>query len=305
MNKFSFPIRVALLCLLASLVVQTVASAGGSIENHQITSQILADAGELADRNITVYLPEGYDISNQAYPVLYLLHGAWGFGGNIGVFFGEPYHQVGGRNTNVNIDSMVDRLIENGDIKPMIVVMPTVSVKKLAWDNWLRVYEYMADYIAQEVVPFIDTQYRTISKRQGRVIAGHSDGGTGASTVAFSYPELFSLVGFYAGEFVDNVGNLLDVHNQLVHPLAFWTYLGTNDTMFASYTPNAIKILEERKIPHVYVEDDGDHFNRIAQKLEESLLFFSERLSPPVTSVTSQGKLKTQWGSIKHAGKNP
>ena len=294
-----FHVLVVIFGILAVLIVQPVALAGGRVENQQITSQILANAGESAERKIAVYLPEGYDTSSQAYPILYLLHGAWGLGGNTSVFFGEPYHQVGGRNTNVNIDSMVDRLAENGDIQPLIVVMPNVAVRSYGWGNWIAVTEHIVDYMALEVVPFIDTQYRTISTRQGRAVAGHSNGGTGASSAAFTYPELFSLVGFYAGEFVDNVGDLLGAHNQLVHPLEFWTYLGTSDRMMGSYTTNATRILEEWGIPNVYIRDIGDHFNRIAERLEESIVHFSGKLSPPVTYVAGQGKLLETWGNIK------
>ena len=152
MKRYCFPVLTILLCLTAVFIFQTAASAGGRVENHQITSQILANAGESAERNIVVYLPEGYDTLSQAYPVMYLLHGAWGLGGNTSVFFGEPYHQVGGRNTNVNIDSMVDRLIENGYIQPLIIVMPNVSVKRFDNSYWIEPTEYIVDYLAQEVV---------------------------------------------------------------------------------------------------------------------------------------------------------
>jgi hypothetical protein len=49
------------------------------------------------------------------------------------------------------------------------------------------------------------------------------------------------------------------------------------------------------------VEDDGDHFNRIAQRLEESIVFFSEHFGRGVVAVQPRGKLATTWGEMKHS----
>ena len=77
--KTRFFLSISLWLLCASMI-QPVAFAAGRVEYQQITSKILADAGRVAERELSVYLPEEYDTSGLAYPVLYLLHGGWWFG---------------------------------------------------------------------------------------------------------------------------------------------------------------------------------------------------------------------------------
>ena len=66
------------ICLLTILVIQPDAFGGGRVEHHNIRSEVMAAVGDIPERELSVYLPEGYDISGGAYPVLYLLHGGWG-----------------------------------------------------------------------------------------------------------------------------------------------------------------------------------------------------------------------------------
>ena len=54
---------------LITLLLQSVAFAGGRFEHLQITSKILADAGQPADREVSIYIPEEYDASELAYPL--------------------------------------------------------------------------------------------------------------------------------------------------------------------------------------------------------------------------------------------
>lgn len=58
---------------LIALAVQRLAFAGGRVEHHRITSKILAEAGEVAERELSVYLPEEYETSKLTYPVFYLI----------------------------------------------------------------------------------------------------------------------------------------------------------------------------------------------------------------------------------------
>ena len=70
-------VLINVLWAIASMV-QPNALAKGRVEYHQIRSDFMAAVGDIAERGLSVYLPEEYDTSELAYPVLYLLHGAWG-----------------------------------------------------------------------------------------------------------------------------------------------------------------------------------------------------------------------------------
>lgn len=124
------------------------------------------------DWNYSVYLPDGYAKGGQNYPVLYLLHG-----------YAEDEDEwvVKGKVTN-----LMDRLIASGAIPPSLVVMPS------AGDSWyINSREKMETAFVQDLIPDVDRRFRTIARRNGRVIAGESMGGYGALRFVLKYPELF------------------------------------------------------------------------------------------------------------------
>lgn len=123
----------------------------------------------------SVYLPPDYYTSNRRYPVTYLLHG---LGDNE-----TSWIQFGA------VDHIMDEGIRSGDIPAMIIVMPDAGATWYMNDyqNKLR-YE---DMFVQELVPFIDSTYRTRAKRDFRAISGLSMGGHGALLLAMHHPDLF------------------------------------------------------------------------------------------------------------------
>ena len=137
--------------------------------------------GDSADRQASIYLPPGYDVGKDRYPVLYLLHG---YTGTDRGWMNPSY---------VGLPEMMDRLIGRHTIQPMIVVMPN-SFNRFAGSfyanselsgNW-------EDLIVDDLVSYIDAHYRTLANRNGRGVAGHSMGGYGALRIAMQHPEVFS-----------------------------------------------------------------------------------------------------------------
>jgi len=120
-----------------------------------------------------VYLPTGYESNVRVrYPVLYLLHG-----------------NAGARNDWVvkgNMQRTVDALIEKGDIPPAIVVMPDAGT---SW--FVDLKEKMETAFMEDLVPHVEKSYRTLTTRDGRLVAGLSMGGYGALRFALKYPEKF------------------------------------------------------------------------------------------------------------------
>ena len=134
------------------------------------------------DRNasFSIYLPPGYTgtgASGTRYPVVYSLHG-------IG---GVPSQRA------AMAAPTLDSLVNAQEVPPMIWVFPdgqTNSFYGDAFDGHKQVYSN----IINEVVPYVDANYRTIADRDHRAMEGFSMGGYGAAMLTAKHPELFSAV---------------------------------------------------------------------------------------------------------------
>lgn len=146
---------------------------GSALENNHVADPV--------ERDVSVYLPPGYASRVVRYPVVYLLHG---YTGTDRGWMNPDY---------VGLPEMMDRLIEHHVIEPMIIVMPncfnrfggsmyTNSVLSGDWE----------DFIARDLVGYIDAHYRTVANMNGRGIAGHSMGGYGALRIGMDHPEIFA-----------------------------------------------------------------------------------------------------------------
>ncbi len=133
---------------------------------------------EPAEQAIEVYLPPSYANSQLHYPVVYFLPG---FGSN-----------SDGNNNFFPVDEIAT-LMANKQISEMILVVPNGAnilhgsfyVNSPVTGNW-------EDFIVNDVIKYVDSQYRTIPKPEGRAIGGHSMGGFGAFNLAMHHPDIFS-----------------------------------------------------------------------------------------------------------------
>ncbi len=142
-------------------------------------------------RDVLVYVPDSYRKSQKKYPVVYLIAGFTGFGAmNMNV---SAYSE--------NIQQRLDRLIRTKKIKEMIVVMPDCFTKYggSQYVNSTATGRY-EDYLIKEIVPFIDSNFRTIPKAASRSIIGKSSGGYGAMWLAMRYPKVFALMVTHSGD---------------------------------------------------------------------------------------------------------
>lgn len=145
--------------------------AGKVIEQQTVRSTIL-------EKNVryTIYLPADYGTSERSYPVVYLLHGYTD--DNTGwLQFGE-------------INRLADKAIAEGNIPPMIIVMPNGDS---SW--YINSYdgkEKYEDFFVNEFIPSIEKTYRIKADRRYRGIAGLSMGGYGTMIYLLKHPDLFS-----------------------------------------------------------------------------------------------------------------
>jgi enterochelin esterase-like enzyme len=140
--------------------------------------------GDDAVRDVSVYLPPSYaQESRRRYPVVYLLHG----------FTDSDERWFGLRGQHfVNVPTAMDAAWRNGS-NEMIIVMPNAFTRffgsmysnSVATGNWEA-------YVAEDLVAYIDTHYRTLAHRESRGLAGHSMGGYGALRIGMKYPQVFS-----------------------------------------------------------------------------------------------------------------
>ena len=215
-----------------------------------------------------VLLPAGYDSSVRRYPVLYLLHG-----------IGDHY-DTWVKNTN---------LVEYARPYQLIIVMPEGD--KAWYVNGTGPNSRWEDYIMKEVMPYVDSHYRTLQQVGMRATAGLSMGGYGALMLGLRHRELFSFAASMSGALAvtdwtpENMGpdmpewirqsivaafgpagspqrkeyDLKQLINAPVAELPF-IYLdcGTEDHLLQQ-SRDFSRLLQEKKIPHEYRERPGIH----------------------------------------------
>lgn len=158
--------------------------AGKVLEDEVIKSSILGK-----NVNYTVYLPWDYDISQRAYPVVYLLHGFTD--DNTGwLQFGE-------------INRYADKAIADGTIPPMTIIMPNADS---SW--YVNSYdgkENYEDFFIKEFMPYVEKKFRIKAEKRYRGVAGLSMGGYGTLIYALKHPDLFAAAApLSAGVFADD-----------------------------------------------------------------------------------------------------
>lgn len=158
-----------------------------------IDSDILArnPLGDPARRRVGIYLPPGYERGTRRYPVTYVLVG---FNSRGTMLMNEAAWDE-------NIAQRMDRLIASGAVQPMILVMPD-CLTRYGGSQYLNSsatgqYE---DHLLQELLPFIDRNYRTIAQREYRAVVGKSSGGYGAVMLAMRHPQVFGLAASHSGD---------------------------------------------------------------------------------------------------------
>lgn len=164
---------------------QAQANSSSTIERIRMDSKLLGK-----EMHASVYLPPGYS-SDAQYPVLYLFHG---YGGSYGDY--AAY---------LNLQAVMDRLIQDGQIDPLIIVEPeygnSFGVNSKPDEGQdpggvsIGPYE---DYLMQEIIPYIDTHYSTRTARAGRYIGGISMGGYASLYLGLNHPDRFSRIGAHS-----------------------------------------------------------------------------------------------------------
>lgn len=134
--------------------------------------------GDAVDRDVFVFLPPGYaKEASRRYPVVYALHGY-----SIGA---EQWSR------EIHVPQTIEGAFAQG-AKEMIVVLPdSKTVHNGSMYSSSVTTGNFEQFIAHDVVAYIDAHYRTIPDRLSRGLAGHSMGGYGAIRIGMKHAEVF------------------------------------------------------------------------------------------------------------------
>jgi len=133
-----------------------------------------------------IYVPAEYERKPDArYQVVYWLHGLGGGQGGI-----------------PRLVQRFDAAIEAGQAPPMFVVFVN-GVRESFYCDSADGTMPVETVTIKDLIPHIDSTYRTIATREGRIIEGFSMGGFGAAHLGFKYPELFGAVSIVDGALAD------------------------------------------------------------------------------------------------------
>lgn len=138
-------------------------------------------------RRAFVYTPPGYGKNvSEKYPVLYLQHG-WG-------------EDETGWSNQGHANLIMDNLIAEGKIKPFIIVMTYGMTNQLKWGH---LKEFKIDtfqtVLTDELIPYIDSHFKTIADKAHRAMAGLSMGGMETHMITLNKPDVFSYYALLSG----------------------------------------------------------------------------------------------------------
>ncbi|MBL4561452.1 MAG: esterase [Labilibaculum sp.] len=236
------------------------------------------------NRRMTIYTPPGYEANTESYPVLYLLHGS---GGDE-----EAWITLG------CVSRIMDNLIAEGKVEPMIVVMPNGNASKeaapgetpenLSYTPMMShelpgftdgIYELSF----HEIIHFIEKYYRVKSEKNTRAIAGLSMGGFHSLYISANNPELFDYIGLFSPA-IKFPGIKSAIYNDLDTKLfllkeneyeLYWIGCGNKDFLFND-VKKYLNRLDSLGLSYTYDESTRGHIwsNWRAYLLEFAPLLF-------------------------------
>jgi enterochelin esterase-like enzyme len=236
-------------------------------------------------RRMHVYTPPGYESNTTRYPVFYLLHGA----GDVD----DSWTSVG------RAGFILDNLIASGKAKPMIVVMPAGHVngagKALGSPTPAanapvipavgQPDPFVQDFLT-DLMPYVEKNYRALTDRQSRAIAGLSMGGSQTLNIAIPHLDKFAYIGVFSSGILGGGGrgargaapaaapaepappfgeawekaNLAALDNAATKRglRLFWFSTGKDDGLITT-SRNTVDLLKKHGFSAVFLESEGAH----------------------------------------------
>jgi enterochelin esterase-like enzyme len=223
-----------------------------------------------------VYTPPGYDQnSNTKYPVVYIQHG----GGE------DETGWVKQGKTNL----ILDNLIADNKAKPMIIVMANGNSRSGIGGYTSEAMARFKKEITQNIVPFVDENYRTLADAKNRAICGLSMGGGQSFYVGLESLDYFSSVGIFSSGLFGGIrnpsGKVFNAETEIPGLLSksddfnakldlFYISCGEQDPRI-EFTKNAVDIMKNNGLKVEFNSFPGDHEWQVWRK---SLHDFASRV---------------------------
>lgn len=197
--------------------VQTVPH--GSVDYVNYFSKSLGIYG-----NAIVYLPPSYYKNpDRKYPVFYLISGT--------TDTEEVYFKVG------RVNFILDNLIAAGKAEEMIVVLPYGNPSKLfpQGTNTMRMGDLFGKDLINDLMPYVEQNYRTVNDRDHRAIGGFSRGGNQGLALGLTNLDKFSWLCSYSSFTTMTIPGVYDDADKLNAQInLFWLGVGTDDFLYGN-----------------------------------------------------------------------
>ncbi|MBE2215579.1 MAG: esterase [Opitutaceae bacterium] len=225
-----------------------------SVPRGEVTYRFYDSRALNRTRPYLVYTPPDYRASGAKYPVLYLVSGT--------TDTEETWFRAG----RVNV--ILDNLIAEGKAVPMIVVMPYGNMLSGMPDpntpQVAAMYRAFCDELLGEIVPRVEADYRIVTDREHRAIAGFSRGGGQALFTALSHPDKFAWIASYSAFLTPEVcethfaGFFARPDETNARLRLLWLGVGRSDFLYQQAVAFE-GFLTEKKIEHATLVTDGGH----------------------------------------------
>ena len=165
----------------------------GRFETIHVESATLAEnmLGDPVRRSVVVYLPEGYDANNEAFPLMVDLVG----------FTGSGFAHVGWKAFQESLPQQIDRLVDSGLMGHAIFAFPDCFtslggnqyINSAAMGNW-------EDFLCGDMLHALESSYRIKPGREHRAVFGKSSGGYGAIVHGMRRADTWAAVACHSGD---------------------------------------------------------------------------------------------------------
>ena len=215
----------------------------GSIQYIRYYSEAIG-----AYNNAIVYLPPTYMMEARDYPVFYLISGT--------TDTEEVYYKVG------RLQNIMDNLIGQNKIGSMLVVLPYGNPGKLATSPEVAArYDLFREDLLNNLMPYIDSHYRTYKTRNDRAIGGFSRGGNQALSTGLTNLDKFSYLCSYSSFTSTDLPKVYDNANETNSKInLFWSGVGTDDFLYGT-ARDYTEFLDKKGIRNIkeYTDDKFGH----------------------------------------------